>query len=85
MFVGADLVGDKSTRNIQTGVLILKNKAPIHWYIKSQATVEASTFVEYFCAIKLGVEMVGALRYKLRIFVFQIDVSKNVFCDNEVF
>ena len=34
MFVDAELTGDKSTRRIQTGVLIFINKSPIHWYIK---------------------------------------------------
>ena len=57
MFVDADLAGDKSTRRIQTGVLIFINKVPIHWYIKRQTTVEASTFESDVCAMKVGVEM----------------------------
>ena len=32
MFVDDDLAGDKSTRRIQTGVLIFINDDLIHWY-----------------------------------------------------
>ena len=70
-------------RKIQTGVLIFINKAPIHWYIKSQTTVEVSTFVAKFCAIKTAVEMIELLRYKLRIFGIPVKGLANVYCDNE--
>ena len=39
VFVDADLAWEKSTRRIQTGVLIFIIKDPIHWYIKRQTTV----------------------------------------------
>ena len=85
MFVDADLVVDKSTRIIQTGVFIFINKYAIHWYSKIHATVKASTFGEEFCSMTTDVEMVESLCYKLRMFGVQIDGSTNVFCDNEVF
>ena len=84
MFVHDDLARDKSTRRSQTGVLIFINKDPIHWYSKSQATVEASTFGAESCSIEIGVEMVEALRYRLRMFRVPIDGSANVLFDNEV-
>ena len=37
------------------------NKAPVHWYIKRQATVEESNFGEEFCAMKAGADMVEAI------------------------
>ena len=83
MFVDAGLVEDKSTRRSQTGELILINKAPINWYSKRQATVEASTFGAEFCTPKTGAEMVEDLHYKLHMFGVPIYVSANVFCDNE--
>ena len=83
MFVDADLAGNKSTRHSQTGILIFINKAPIHWYSKRQATVEASTLGAELCAMKSGLEMVEALSYKLQMFGVPIDGSVNVFCDNE--
>ena len=65
MFIYDDLAGENSTRRIQTGLLIFINKAPIHWYRKSQATLEASNFLEEFCNMKSGVNMFEVLRYKL--------------------
>ena len=44
-FVDANHRGNLKDQKNQTGVLIFVNKAPIHWYSKSQTTVEASTFV----------------------------------------
>jgi hypothetical protein len=83
VFVDANLAGDSKNRRSQTGVLIFINKAPIHWYSKRQPSVEASTFGAEFCAMKVGVEMTEALRYKLRMFGVPIDGSANVYCDNE--
>ena len=59
------------------------NKSPIHWYSKRQPTVEASTFGAEFRAMKIAVEMVESLRYKLRMFGVPIDGAAAVFCDNE--
>ncbi len=83
MFVDADLAGDKKTRRSQTGLLIFMNRAPIIWYSKRQNTVETSTFGSEFTAMKIGVELIEALRYKLRMFGVPIDGSTNVFCNNE--
>ena len=63
--------------------MIFVNKSPIHWYSKRQATVEASTFGAEFCAMRTAVEMIEALRYKLRMFGVPIDGAANVYCDNE--
>ncbi len=83
MFVDADLAGDKKTRRSQTVLLIFMNRAPIIWYSKRQNTVETSIFGSEFTAMKISVELIEALRYKLRMFVVPIDGSTNVFCDNE--
>jgi hypothetical protein len=82
-FVDANHAGNQSDRRSQTGVLIFINKAPIHWFSKRQPTVEASTFGAEFCAMKTAIEMVEALRYKLRMFGVPIDGPANIFCDNE--
>ena len=83
MFVDADHTGDKDLRRSQTGLLTFINRDPIHWYSKKQESVEASTFEPEFCALKTCVEMVEALRYKLRMFGVPIDGPADVFCDNE--
>ena len=83
VFVDADHGGNKVNRRSQTGVLIFMNKAPIHWYSKKQPGVETSTFGAEFCAMKVAVEMIEALRYKLRMFGVPVDEPASVFCDNE--
>ena len=42
------------------------NKAPIAWLSKKQATVEISGFGAKFVAMKLSVERIRRLEYKLR-------------------
>ena len=66
MFCDAAFAGDIVTRRSQTGILIFLNGAPITWYSKRQNTVEASTFGSEFVALRVGIEMNDALRYKLR-------------------
>ena len=82
MFADASHGGNMKDLQSQTGVLIFINKAPIHWYIKNQPSVERSTFGTEFCAMKVGVEMVEAFQYKLRMFGVPLDGAANVFCDN---
>ena len=78
-FVDASHGSDMSTRRSQTGILIFCNRAPIIWYSKRQNTVEASTFGSEFQAMKNAVELIEALRYKLRMFGVPIDGPTNVF------
>ena len=82
-FVDADHASNKVTRKSQTGILIFINRAPISWYSKRQNTVESSTFGSEFIAMKTAVELLQALRYKLRWFGVPIDGPVNVFGDNE--
>ena len=82
-FVDADHAGNRVTRRSQTGVLIFICRAIIMWYSKRQNTVETSTFGSEFIAMRIAVELIEALRYKLRMFGIPIDGPTNVFCDNE--
>ena len=52
-------------------------------HIRSQNTVEASTYGSEFVAMRILVEMLIGLRYKLRMFGIPIDGPCNVFCDND--
>lgn len=72
VFVDADHATNKSNRRSQTGILIFMNKSPIHWYSKQQPSVETSTFGSEFCAMKIAVEMIESLRYKLRMFGYPL-------------
>ena len=72
VFVDASHAGDLSNRRSQTGILIFCNKAPIHWYSKSQSTVESSTFGSEFNAMRIAVEMVKSLNIHLKCLVSQL-------------
>ena len=82
-FVDASHACDKVTRRSQSGILIFVNKAPVVFYSKRQNSVETSTFGSEFTALKQAVEMIKALRYKLRMFGIPIEGPASVYCDNE--
>jgi hypothetical protein len=81
-FCDSDHAGNKVTRKSHTGILIYVNVAPIQWFSKVQNTVETSTFGSEFITMRICVEMLEALRYKLRMLGIPIDGPANVFCDN---
>ena len=82
-FVYANHAGNKVNRRRHTVILIFINKAPIISFSKRKNTVETSTFGSKFTALKNAVEIVEALRYKLRMFGVPIEGPTNVLCENE--
>ena len=82
-FVDADHAGNLITHCSQSGILIFVNRAPIIWYSKHQNTVETSTFGSEFVAMRIAVELIKSLRYKLRMFSKPIDRPTNVYCDKD--
>jgi hypothetical protein len=82
-FVDADHAGNVVTRRSHTGILIFVNNALIAWFSKRQNTVETSTFGSEFVALRIAVEQLEALRYKLRMFGVPIDGPGDVYCDNQ--
>lgn len=82
-YVDASHAGCRVTRRSHTGVLIFIQKAPLLWYSKRQNTVESSTFGSEFVAAKIGVEMIIALRYKLRMMGIPLDGPTYFLCDNQ--
>ena len=64
-------------------MIIFVIRAPIVWYSKRQNTVEASTFGSEFIAMKVAVELIQALRYKLRMFGIPVDGATSVLGDNQ--
>jgi len=81
-FVDADHAGNRITRRSQTGELIILNRTPIVWYSKAQNTVETSTFGSEFTAMRIAVEFINSLRYKLQMFGIPLEGPVNTFCDN---
>ena len=82
-FVDASHAANKVTRRSHSGYIIFVNRAPVMWYSKRQNTVESSTFSSEFIALKVCMEAIQALRFKLRMFGVPVDESTRVFCDNE--
>ena len=46
-------------------------------------TVESSTFGAEFMALRIAMELISSLRYKLRMFGISVEEPANVFCDNK--
>jgi hypothetical protein len=82
-FVNADHAGNLVTRRSHTGIVSFLNSAPIVWYSKKQNTVKSSTFGSEFVALRTAVELIIALRYKLRMFGVPLSGPANFFCDNQ--
>ena len=81
-FVDASHGANHKTRKSHTGYIVFINRAPILWYSKRQQTVESSTFSSEFIALKVCVEAIEHLRFKLRMFGIPIEGPTHVFCDN---
>jgi hypothetical protein len=64
-------------------VIIFVNNALILWHSKRQNTVESSTFGSEFVALRMAVDMIEGLQYKLRMMGIPLDGSTLVFCVNE--
>jgi hypothetical protein len=81
-FVDADHAGCRETRRSHSGIIIFVNRAPIMWFSKRQNTVEASTYGSELLAMRIAIEMIEGLRYKLRMMGVPLDEQCAVFCDN---
>ncbi len=82
-FVDADHAGCQLTRRSHTGVILCISCAPIIWYSMRQNTLESSTFGSEFIAMKIAVELIEGLWYKLRMMGVPVEDPCYVFCDNE--
>ena len=82
-YVDADHAENLLTRRSHTGIVIFLNSAPISWYSKRQNTVESSTFGSEFNALRIAVDQIEALRYKLRMVGVRVERPTNVYCDNK--
>jgi hypothetical protein len=82
-FVDAAFATDLVTRRSTTGIIIFVNGAPILWYSKRQATVETSTYGSEFTGLRIAIEKVEGLRFKLRAMGLPMAGPANGFCDNQ--
>jgi hypothetical protein len=81
-FVDADHAGCRETRRSHSGIIIFVNRAPVMWFSKRQNTVEASTYGSELLAMRISIEMIEGLRYKLRMMGVPLTEECAVFCDN---
>ena len=74
------------TRKSHTGYLIFINQALIIWYRKLQKTVEMSSFLSGFIALKACTDAIVSLRFKIRMFGISMVAghAMNILCDNEI-
>jgi hypothetical protein len=82
MYVDSDHAGEKRTRRSRSGFFVFINSALIQWVSKKQATIETSVFGAEFVAMKLGMESLRGLRYKLRMMGVPIFGPSLIYGDN---
>eukprot|EP00934_Nitzschia_sp_Nitz4_P008127 Nitzschia sp. Nitz4//scaffold260_size33533//228//6137//NITZ4_007876-RA/size33533-snap-gene-0.41-mRNA-1//-1//CDS//3329544674//8117//frame0 len=82
LFVDSSHADDKVNRRSRSGHFIFINNSPIAWLSKKQATVETSVFGAEFVALKIGVEAIRGLRYKLRMMGVPLAGPAYVYGDN---
>ena len=89
-FVDASFGQNKKNRKSHTGFIIFVNRASIIWYSKQQKTVETSAFSAEHIALKVCVETIEGIRFKLRMFGIPLrskdseeDEPTRVYCDNK--
>ena len=82
LFVDSSHADDKSNRRSRSGYFVFLNSAPIAWLSKKQATIETAVFGAEFVAMKIGMEAVRGIRYKLRMMGIPISGPTFIYGDN---
>ncbi len=82
MYVDSDHAGEKHTRRSRTGFFVFMNTAIVQWFSKQQATIETSVFGAELVAIKIGMESLRGIRYKLRMMGVGISGPSYIYGDN---
>ena len=85
-FVDSSFASNKVNRRSHCGHILFVNRAPVKWYSKRQQTVETSAFSAEYLAMKLCIEDIEFLRFKLRMFGIPMNADKPstyILCDND--
>lgn len=82
LYCDSDLAGNALIRQSRTGYFIFMNMAPIAWLLKRQSTVETSVFSVEFVAMKMGMEALRGLCYKLRMMGIPLLGPSYIYGDN---
>ena len=81
-FFDASHAANKVTRRSHTGFVIFFNREQIICYSKRQNNVKASNFSSEFITLKVCMEYIVALRYKLQMFGVDIKGPANILGEN---
>ena len=81
-FVDADHARDQVSRCSVTCILVLLNNTPIFWYAKCQKTMETSTYGSEIVAARIAIEILIALRYRLRMLGANLEKQSMLVGDN---
>ena len=82
MYVDSDHAGEKRTRRSRSGFFVLLNYALVQWLSKKQPTTETSVFGAEFVAMRIRMESLRGLRYKLRMMGVPIWWLSLIYGDN---
>ncbi len=82
LYVDSDHAGEKRTCRSRMGFFVFMNTALVQWFSKQQATIETSVFGAEFVAMKIGMESLRGLRYKLRMMGVGISGPLYIYGDN---
>ena len=82
MYVDSDHSGEKKMRRSCSGFFVFINGALIQWLFKKQATIKTSVFGAEFVAMKIGMELLRGLQYKLRMMGVPIDGPSSIYGNN---
>ena len=82
-YVDADHAGNLLNRRLHSGIIIYVKNVTILWYSKRHNKVEASSFGSEFVDLRIAVEMIENLRYKLCCFKVDIYGPDEVLCDKK--
>ena len=78
MFIDSNYAGNKWTRRSRTRFMVYINMSLINWYSKKQPIIETSVFSTEFVAMKVGIETLHVIQYKLRMVGFPISGASYV-------
>ena len=79
----SDHAHDKVRRRLFSGILVFAGRTPIVPISKRQGAIETSTYGAEFCAMKMAVEELIAIRYMLRCLGVKVEHASLICGDNK--
>jgi hypothetical protein len=83
VYVDASHATDLVTRRSVTGYILFVGKSVIKYYSKRQNTVETSSYGSELVAMRIALEGILEIRYKLRMMGLPIEPTSTILCDNQ--